>query len=162
MLPTGGTARFFGPLSCNDFVVASSLLEYDEESAALDADDVRRLCHAQRFDRARTRGPNPQTRIAADSRGLTYPPSSAPRQPSWPRHRPMFNWPGIFADRLCDGPHKLIKLLPIEELEEYGSRADGQVAESTILWGQREMAFSIERMRRIGAKPVGRRLRRDS
>ncbi|MBW2725048.1 MAG: histidinol dehydrogenase [Deltaproteobacteria bacterium] len=40
VLPTGGTARFFGPLSCNDFVVASSLLEYDEESAALDADDV--------------------------------------------------------------------------------------------------------------------------
>jgi histidinol dehydrogenase len=40
VLPTGGTARFFGPLSCNDFVKASSLLEYDEASAALDADDV--------------------------------------------------------------------------------------------------------------------------
>jgi histidinol dehydrogenase len=40
VLPTGGTARFFGPLSCNDFIVASSLLEYDEASVALDADDV--------------------------------------------------------------------------------------------------------------------------
>ncbi len=40
VLPTGGTARFFGPLSCNDFIKASSLLEYDEASVALDADDV--------------------------------------------------------------------------------------------------------------------------
>jgi histidinol dehydrogenase len=40
VLPTGGTARFFGPLSCNDFIKASSLIEYDAESASLDADDV--------------------------------------------------------------------------------------------------------------------------
>jgi histidinol dehydrogenase len=40
VLPTGGTARFFGPLSCNDFIKASSLLEYDAASVAQDADDV--------------------------------------------------------------------------------------------------------------------------
>jgi histidinol dehydrogenase len=36
VLPTGGTAKFFGPLSVNDFLKASSTLEYD--AAALEAD----------------------------------------------------------------------------------------------------------------------------
>ena len=36
VLPTGGTARFFGPLSCNDFLKSSSVTSYD--SASLDAD----------------------------------------------------------------------------------------------------------------------------
>ncbi|MDP6981180.1 MAG: histidinol dehydrogenase [Myxococcota bacterium] len=40
VLPTGTTARFFGPLSCNDFVKASSLLEYDAASMTEDADAV--------------------------------------------------------------------------------------------------------------------------
>jgi histidinol dehydrogenase len=40
VLPTGGTAKFFGPLSCNDFLKASSLLEYDAPSIAEDARDV--------------------------------------------------------------------------------------------------------------------------
>ncbi len=40
VLPTGGTARFFGPLSSNDFIKATSLLEYDEASVAQDAEDV--------------------------------------------------------------------------------------------------------------------------
>ncbi len=40
VLPTGGTARFFSPLSCNDFVKASSLLEYDDESIREDAASV--------------------------------------------------------------------------------------------------------------------------
>lgn len=40
VLPTGGTARFFGPLSCNDFLKASSVIRYDEKSLAADADDV--------------------------------------------------------------------------------------------------------------------------
>ena len=40
VLPTGGTARFFGPLSCNDFLKASSVVEYDEAGVAEDADDV--------------------------------------------------------------------------------------------------------------------------
>ncbi len=40
VLPTGGTARFFGPLSCNDFLKASSLLEYDAAGLAADAPRV--------------------------------------------------------------------------------------------------------------------------
>ncbi len=40
VLPTGGTARFFGPLSCNDFLKASSVVCYDADALAEDADDV--------------------------------------------------------------------------------------------------------------------------
>ncbi len=40
VLPTGTTARFFGPLSCNDFVKASSLLEFDASSMREDAPAV--------------------------------------------------------------------------------------------------------------------------
>lgn len=40
VLPTGGTARFFGPLSCNDFLKASSILHYDAASVAEDAPRV--------------------------------------------------------------------------------------------------------------------------
>ncbi len=40
VLPTGGTARFFGPLSCNDFLKASSVVRYDASALAEDADDV--------------------------------------------------------------------------------------------------------------------------
>lgn len=36
VLPTGGTARQFGPLSCNDFLKATSLLHYDAPSIAAD------------------------------------------------------------------------------------------------------------------------------
>jgi histidinol dehydrogenase len=36
VLPTGGTARQFGPLSCNDFLKATSLLHYDAASLAED------------------------------------------------------------------------------------------------------------------------------
>ncbi|MDH5673258.1 MAG: histidinol dehydrogenase [Myxococcales bacterium] len=41
VLPTGGTAHFFGPLSANDFLKASSLIEYDAAALAADAADVR-------------------------------------------------------------------------------------------------------------------------
>jgi len=40
VLPTGGTAKFFGPLSCNDFLKASSILRYDAAALNEDADDV--------------------------------------------------------------------------------------------------------------------------
>ncbi len=40
VLPTGSTARFFGPLSCNDFLKASSVVRYDAASLAADAADV--------------------------------------------------------------------------------------------------------------------------
>ncbi len=40
VLPTGSTARFFGPLSCNDFLKASSVVRYDAAALAEDAADV--------------------------------------------------------------------------------------------------------------------------
>lgn len=40
VLPTGGTAKFFGPLSCNDFLKATSVVRYDAGSLAEDAPDV--------------------------------------------------------------------------------------------------------------------------
>ena len=40
VLPTGGTARFFGPLSCNEFLKASSVLRYDAAALAADAADT--------------------------------------------------------------------------------------------------------------------------
>ena len=40
VLPTGGTAKFFGPLSVNDFLKASSLIEYDAAAIAEDAESV--------------------------------------------------------------------------------------------------------------------------
>ncbi len=40
VLPTGGGAKFFAPLSVNDFLKASSVVRYDAESLSADADDV--------------------------------------------------------------------------------------------------------------------------
>ena len=40
VLPTGGTAKFFGPLSVNDFLKASSLIAYDAEAMAEDSAGV--------------------------------------------------------------------------------------------------------------------------
>ena len=40
VLPTGGTARFFSPLSVNDFLKASSIIRYDEQALSADAADV--------------------------------------------------------------------------------------------------------------------------
>jgi histidinol dehydrogenase len=40
VLPTGGTAKFFGPLSCNDFRKASSWVAYSAEALAEDMSDV--------------------------------------------------------------------------------------------------------------------------
>jgi histidinol dehydrogenase len=40
VLPTGGAARFFGPLSCNDFRKASSVIRYDAAALDADAEDV--------------------------------------------------------------------------------------------------------------------------
>jgi len=40
VLPTGSTARFFGPLSVNDFLKSSSLLHYEAEALAEDAESV--------------------------------------------------------------------------------------------------------------------------
>ena len=40
VLPTRGTAKFFGPLSVNDFMTASSIVSYDSKGVNADADDV--------------------------------------------------------------------------------------------------------------------------
>ena len=40
VLPTGGTAKFFGPLSTNDFLKASSTLAYDATALAEDSGGV--------------------------------------------------------------------------------------------------------------------------
>ena len=40
VLPTGGTARQFGPLSCNEFLKATSLLNYDRSSLEEDAEYI--------------------------------------------------------------------------------------------------------------------------
>jgi histidinol dehydrogenase len=40
VLPTGGTARFFSPLSANDFIKSSSLIRYDATALAQDASGI--------------------------------------------------------------------------------------------------------------------------
>ncbi len=40
VLPTGGTAKFYGPLSVNDFLKASSVLRYDAASLQADGADI--------------------------------------------------------------------------------------------------------------------------
>lgn len=47
VLPTGGTAKFFGPLSANDFLKATSTIEYSAEALAEDADSVIRFATAE-------------------------------------------------------------------------------------------------------------------
>ncbi len=47
VLPTGGTARFFGPLSANDFLKASSVVRYDATALAADAADVADLARRE-------------------------------------------------------------------------------------------------------------------
>ncbi|MBN1555462.1 MAG: histidinol dehydrogenase [Phycisphaerae bacterium] len=40
VLPTGGTAKFYGPLSVNDFLKSTSLLRYDAAALREDAEDI--------------------------------------------------------------------------------------------------------------------------
>jgi histidinol dehydrogenase len=40
VLPTGGTARQFGPLSCNEFLKATSLVHYDQTSLEQDGPNI--------------------------------------------------------------------------------------------------------------------------
>jgi len=49
-LPTGTSARFFSPLSANDFVKSSSIIEYDAAAFAAAADDVIRLAQTEGLD----------------------------------------------------------------------------------------------------------------
>ncbi|MFZ0034054.1 MAG: histidinol dehydrogenase [Sedimentisphaerales bacterium] len=49
-LPTGGSARFSSALSANDFVKATSIIEYDKKKLAESADDIIRLAEAEGLD----------------------------------------------------------------------------------------------------------------
>ncbi|MFC1652855.1 histidinol dehydrogenase [Planctomycetota bacterium] len=49
-LPTGMTAKFFSPLSSNDFVKTTSLIRYDRETLAACADDIVRLAETEGLD----------------------------------------------------------------------------------------------------------------
>jgi histidinol dehydrogenase len=49
-LPTGRTARFFSALSANDFIKATSIIEYSREQLAASADDIIRLAEAEGLD----------------------------------------------------------------------------------------------------------------
>lgn len=46
-LPTGGSARFWGGLSCNDFLRQTSILRYDAKGLAADADATITLAEAE-------------------------------------------------------------------------------------------------------------------
>ncbi len=50
VLPTGGTARFWGPLSVNDFVTSSSVISYSREALILDGDTVMTIADAEGLD----------------------------------------------------------------------------------------------------------------
>lgn len=49
-LPTGGGARFSSALSANDFVKATSIIEYDKEKLEKSADDIIRLAMTEGLD----------------------------------------------------------------------------------------------------------------
>ena len=49
-LPTGMTAKFFSALSANDFVKATSIIEYDKDQLAKSAEDIIRLAMTEGLD----------------------------------------------------------------------------------------------------------------
>ncbi len=50
VLPTGGTARFFSPLSVNDYMKVSNIVHYTKEELAKVKDHLLRLAHIEGFD----------------------------------------------------------------------------------------------------------------
>jgi histidinol dehydrogenase len=49
-LPTGQSARFFSPLSSNDFIKATSIIEYDKQKLSKSAADIIRLAQTEGLD----------------------------------------------------------------------------------------------------------------
>jgi len=49
-LPTGASARFFSPLSSNDFIKSTSIIEYSEGMLKKSADDIIRIAEAEGLD----------------------------------------------------------------------------------------------------------------
>jgi histidinol dehydrogenase len=47
VLPTGGAARFWNGLNCNDFVRATSMIEYDPTALAVESEAIQTLAHAE-------------------------------------------------------------------------------------------------------------------
>ena len=50
VLPTGGSARFFSPLSVNDYVKVSNIVHYTKHELAKVKDPLIRLAHIEGFD----------------------------------------------------------------------------------------------------------------
>ena len=50
VLPTGATARFFSPLSVNDYVKVSNIVHYTKEELTKAKDHIVRLAHIEGFD----------------------------------------------------------------------------------------------------------------
>lgn len=50
VLPTGGSARFFSPLSVNDYVTVSNIVHYTKQELAKVKDPLLRLAHIEGFD----------------------------------------------------------------------------------------------------------------
>jgi histidinol dehydrogenase len=50
VLPTGGTARFFSPLSVDDFIKKISLVSFTQKALASVGEDVMRLARSERLD----------------------------------------------------------------------------------------------------------------
>lgn len=50
VLPTGGSARFFSPLSVNDYVKISNIVHYTKQELAKVKDPLLRLAHIEGFD----------------------------------------------------------------------------------------------------------------
>jgi histidinol dehydrogenase len=44
------TAKFFSPLSANDFIKSTSIIEYDKKKLAESADDIIRLAEVEGLD----------------------------------------------------------------------------------------------------------------
>ena len=49
-LPTGMTARFFSPLSANDFIKSTSIIDYDQKKLAASSNDIIRLAQIEGLD----------------------------------------------------------------------------------------------------------------
>jgi histidinol dehydrogenase len=49
-LPTGKSAKFFSPLSSNDFIKSTSIIEYDKEMLLESAEDIIRLAETEGLD----------------------------------------------------------------------------------------------------------------
>ena len=81
VLPTGGSARFASPLGVADFVKRTSIIEYDADALAAQADDIERLTSRRGPARPRARRHDPREErlaggadmnLAATLRGTTY------------------------------------------------------------------------------------------